>query len=208
MLFLNENDLKRCLDLDSLRASMKEALQSYSSKTATSFPRAVFNTQSGGAIAPIGFMPAIDYERDLLGYKAITVFHENRRLNLNPHQGVVVLLDRKTGKLKCILDGSFLTAVRTAAVSAAATDALSKLNSKTLALIGSGRQAIEHVYSIARIRPIEHIQVYSRSQKSFDQFNEHFNANPKLKNQSTRINRSRMTNKAAANFPKTCTIKP
>jgi len=152
---------------------MKEALQSYSSKKATSFPRAVFNTQPG-AEAPIGFMPAIDYERDLLGYKAVTVFHENRKLNLNPHQGVVVLLDRKTGKVKCILDGSFLTAVRTAAVSAVATDALSKLHSKTLALIGSGRQAIEHVYSIARIRPIEHLQVYSRSQKSFDEFYEHF----------------------------------
>lgn len=173
MLFLNQYDLKQCLDLDALRARMNEALQSVSLKQATNFTRAVYETQQRHP-APLGFMPAVDHGRHLLGYKAITVFHDNRKINQNPHQGIVVLLDSQTGIVQCILDGFFLTAVRTAAVSAVATDLLARSDSTVLALIGAGCQAIEHVESIARIRPIEQIHVYTRSQQSFDDFFAHF----------------------------------
>jgi alanine dehydrogenase len=166
MLFLNEHDLKKCLDLDDLRNYMKRALHSFSRKKSINFPRTVFNTQINNA--PLGFMPAVDHENNLLGYKVVGVFHDNTEINLNPHQGIVALIDQKTGKVKCILDGSFVTAVRTAAVSAAATDLLSRTNAKTLGLIGAGSQAIEHANAITRIRPIETIYVYSRTQKSFD----------------------------------------
>lgn len=176
MLFLNELDLKKCLDLDELRIYMKLALQSFSRKKSINFPRTVFNTQINNA--PLGFMPAVDHESNLLGYKVVAVFHDNSEINLNPHQGIVALIDGKTGKVKCILDGSFVTAVRTAAVSAAATDLLSRADAKILALIGAGFQAIEHVNAIARIRPIEKIYVYSRTQKSFDSLTEKLSQYP------------------------------
>lgn len=166
MLFLNERDLKKCLDLDALRTSMSDGLQSFSLKKAINFPRAVFNTELNDAL--LGFMPAVDQKNQLLGYKAVGVFPQNAAFNLNPHQGIVVLLDTANGKVKSILDGSFITAVRTAAVSAAATNQLSRAHAKTMALIGSGCQAIEHVKAISRIRSIEQIYVYSRTQKSFD----------------------------------------
>lgn len=169
MLFLNEHDLMQCLNLDSLQRYMKEALRSFSLKESINFPRTVF--QAGGAHnALLGFMPALDHNKNILGYKAISVFHQNIKKNINPHQGIVTLLDSDTGKIKCIMDGFFITAVRTAAVSAVATDLLSRTDSKTLALVGAGCQAIAHVKAISRIRPIQNIRVYSRTSASFDAF--------------------------------------
>lgn len=173
MLFLNEHDLMQCLDLDILRTYMKDALLSFSLRQALHFPRVVFQTATEHN-APLGFMPAVDPHNKILGYKAITVFHHNKEKNLNPHQGIVTLLDSQTGKVKCILDGFFITAVRTAAVSAVATDLLSNVEAKTLAIIGSGCQAIAHVKAISRIRPIQNIRIYSRTNTSFNVFCEQF----------------------------------
>lgn len=167
MIILNSSDIEHCLDLDELRKCMMNALKSISTQSVKNFPRTVFNLDSNSAL---GFMPAMDSSRKVLGYKAISVFHDNALKGLNPHQGIVVLLDPQTGLIKCLLDGSTLTALRTAAVSAAATDRLSRTESNCLALIGAGRQAIEHVRAIIRIRPIKKIYLFTRSSNSADQF--------------------------------------
>src|SRR4029078_11695375 len=80
------------------------------------------------------------------------------------HQGVVTLLDPETGRIRALLDGTMVTALRTAAVSAAASEELSQPDSRVLAVLGTGRQAREHIRAITRIRPIEKILVYGRSQ--------------------------------------------
>ena len=169
ILFLNTHDLTLCFDADKLRATMQKALIAFSSNQAINYPRAVFALDNE-AQSPLGFMPAMDAHQALLGYKAITVFHQNTQKHLNPHQGIVVLLNEATGQVKCILDGSYLTAVRTAAVSAVATEKLSRPDASTLAIIGSGRQAIEHVHAISRIRPIQSLAVYTRKKESYRHF--------------------------------------
>lgn len=171
MLFLNAYDLNQCFDGDKLRVYMQDALISFSLKQSSNFPRAVF-TLNNEYKNPMGFMPAMDFNPAVLGYKAITVFHQNSQHHLNPHQGIIVLLNEETGQVKCILDGSYITAVRTAAVSAVATDKLSRSDSSRLAIIGSGRQAIEHVLAISRVRDIQSIFVYTRSQESFSHFSQ------------------------------------
>ena len=108
-------------------------------------------------------MPALNESRELMGYKAVTVFQSNSERGLNPHQGVVTLLNFNTGEIKCILEGSTITSLRTAAVSAAATDALSLPDSKILTILGSGRQAYEHIKAISKIRKLEEIRIFNRS---------------------------------------------
>lgn len=178
MLFLNMHDLNQCFDADELRTTMQNALISFSLKQAKNFPRAVF-TLDNAYKNPLGFMPAMDSNQALLGYKVITVFHQNPQKQLNPHQGIVVLLNEETGQVKCILDGLYVTAVRTAAVSAVATEKLSRPDSSTLSIIGSGRQAIEHVHAISRVRQIQSISVYTRKKESFSHFarifDDHYN---------------------------------
>lgn len=162
-LVLNAADLEYCLNLDELRLCMASALRSLSLKQSTNFPRTVINLQSS---VGIGFMPALNYSDNAVGYKVVTVSPKNAEYGINPHQGVVMLLDEKTYAVKCMLDGSTVTALRTAAVSALATDLLSRTDSTHLALIGTGRQAIEHLRAISKVRNITHVSVYARSSES------------------------------------------
>lgn len=165
MLLLNEHDLSTCLDYQELQHAMAQALMNYSSGKASNFPRAVFPVKQDNS--PMGVMVAVDHDKLLLGYKVITVFHGNHTKQLNPHQGIVACLDPNTGKVQAILDGFFVTAVRTAAVSAVATNYLSRNNSSTLALVGSGTQALEHIKAISKIRPIKRLLIYSRTKESY-----------------------------------------
>jgi ornithine cyclodeaminase len=73
------------------------------------------------------------------------------------------MMDPQQGLPAAILDASTVTAYRTAAVSAAATEELSLPHSRILGLIGAGRQCWEHLQAIAKIRPIEEVLLWGRS---------------------------------------------
>lgn len=157
---LNRRDILAVLDRTGLRQHMVEALMRISLGEALNYPRQVIELGPGRSL---GFMPAQDLILDLIGYKTVSVFSENKELGLNPHQGAVILLDSKTGQVRAILDGSTITAIRTAAVSAAATEKLSLPGSRILALIGAGRQAYEHALALSEVRKIKKIFVWNRS---------------------------------------------
>ena len=108
-------------------------------------------------------MPATLDEPAALGAKVITVFPGNDATPYDSHQGAVLLFDLELGRLLAILDASTITALRTAAVTAVATRALSRPESSTLALLGAGVQAATHLESIGLVRPIDQVRVWSRS---------------------------------------------
>jgi len=130
----------------------------------------------GGALLPLrqvvrladgrnafALMPAALDEPSALGAKVITVFPGNDATRYDSHQGAVLLFDTEHGRLIAILDASTITALRTAAVSAVATRALARPESRTLALLGAGVQAATHMESIGLVRPIDQVRVWSRS---------------------------------------------
>lgn len=166
MLFLNEQHLRACLDYTSLQNEMAQALIHVSNEKATNFPRVALPVKQDGS--PLGLMAAVDHTQSLLGYKVITVFHDNRAKQLNPHQGLVVYLNSETGRVQSVLDASYVTAVRTAAVSAVATHHLSRHDASNLALVGSGVQALEHIKAISSIRSIRRLFIYSRTRASYE----------------------------------------
>lgn len=159
-LVLSATDILAAHSAKGLKKAMEHALKNLSSAQAQNFPRTVIEFNSSSAL---GVMPAQDQSRNLLGYKAVSVFFANRQIGLNPHQGLVILMDEHTGLIKALLDGTTVTALRTAAVSAAATERLSKQDAKTLTLIGAGRQAYEHALAIYEVRPIQKIQIWNRT---------------------------------------------
>jgi alanine dehydrogenase len=159
VLVLNSALLESLLDLDGLRVGMKAAMRAFASGQAQSFPRHVVEVGEGA----LGFMAARHSSDHLLGYKAVSVFKRNGERGLNPHQGLVVLVDPDTGLPRALCDGATITAFRTAAMSAAATDLLAVKNARHLALIGTGRQAFEHARAILKVRPIERISIGARS---------------------------------------------
>lgn len=114
----------------------------------------------------LGVMPGYAGSLGVMGIKVITVFHANREEGLPSHQGVVMLFDAKHGQPLMIFDALEITAIRTAAASAVAAKLLSRENSSTLAIIGSGEQARRHIEAMLLVRDIKHINIWSRNEKN------------------------------------------
>jgi ornithine cyclodeaminase/alanine dehydrogenase-like protein (mu-crystallin family) len=98
-----------------------------------------------------------------LGVKVVSVFPANSKYQLPSIHGIYILMDGKTGAVKCLLDGKALTAKRTAAASALASCFLSKKGSRSLLMIGTGAQAPDLIRAHAAVRPIEEVFVWGRN---------------------------------------------
>jgi ornithine cyclodeaminase len=96
-----------------------------------------------------------------IGVKVITVFPGNRGTAFDSHQGAVLLFDGAQGRLQAVIDAGEVTAIRTAAVSAVATDLLAREDAGDLALLGSGVQARTHLAAMRAVRPIRRVRVWS-----------------------------------------------
>lgn len=81
----------------------------------------------------------------------------------SPVQGVIVLFDGSTGAPAALIDAASITAIRTAATSAVATDALADPGASRLAVIGAGVQASSHVEAMLAVRPITHLRIWNRT---------------------------------------------
>ena len=97
------------------------------------------------------------------GAKLISIFPENAAQGMQSHQGVIVLFEPDTGTPVCVVHAGEVTAIRTAAASAVATDALARKDAKHLAILGTGEQAATHARAIAKVRELESITIWGRS---------------------------------------------
>lgn len=105
-----------------------------------------------------------------IGAKVITVFPDNQASPYESHIGVVLCFDGESGRLLAIADASSITAIRTAAVSGLATRLLARVSASTLAILGSGVQAMRHLEAMRCVRPIEVVRVWSRNAHSAGAF--------------------------------------
>ena len=115
----------------------------------------------------LGVMPGFIAQREeaeaALGMKAVLVFPRNAERGIDTHQGAVLLFEADTGRLSTLMDGGTITAVRTAAVSAVATDALAPKDAAELAILGAGVQGRKHLEAVAAVRPLRRVRIWSRS---------------------------------------------
>lgn len=116
------------------------------------------------------FMPAHLADTAALGCKVVSVRPGNPGRGLPLIAAVVVLVDEATGAPLAVLEGSYLTALRTGAVSGVATDLLARPDSRVLACYGAGVQAATQVEAVCAVRPIERVWVRSRSEASARRF--------------------------------------
>jgi len=110
-----------------------------------------------------GIMPGAMGAHAVFGAKLISVFHDNFAKGIQSHQGLIILFDPQTGAPVCVVHAGEVTAIRTAAASAVATDALARADASRLALLGYGEQAATHARAIAQVRALESITVWGRS---------------------------------------------
>ena len=95
------------------------------------------------------------------GLKAVCIIPANPARGLDAHQGLVTLFDGETGEPTAILDAAALTEVRTAAVSAVATRALARPQSRVLAILGAGTQGRAHLAALTLAGEYEQVRIYS-----------------------------------------------
>ena len=123
-----------------------------------------------------GVMPGAMGERAAFGAKLISIYPENFAKGIQSHQGVVLLFDPDTGAPVCIAHAGEVTAIRTAAATAVATDALARLDATRLALLGYGEQAETHLRALRHVRPIDAVTVWGRSPERAQAFAERMSA--------------------------------
>ncbi|MDO8900070.1 MAG: ornithine cyclodeaminase family protein [Phenylobacterium sp.] len=123
-----------------------------------------------------GVMPGALGERACFGAKLVSVFPENFAQGRQSHQGVVVLFDGESGASICVAHAGEITAIRTAAASAVATDALARPEAHRLAILGYGEQARTHLRAISRVRRLTDVRVWGRDLARADAFAEAMSA--------------------------------
>ncbi len=158
---LSEQDVRIVLSMRDLIDAMERAFARFSSREVAQPLRSVIEV--GLQKAFVGVMPAFIPDPGALGTKVVSVFGSNTAVGLPTHLATIVLLDPMTGELLSIMDGRFITEVRTAAVSAVSVKHLARRDASRLAIIGSGVQARSHLEAIAMVRPLRDVRVWSRS---------------------------------------------
>jgi ornithine cyclodeaminase len=117
-----------------------------------------------------GVMPGTLGEHAPFGAKIVSVYPENFAAGRQSHQGVIVLFEPESGAPVCVVHAGEVTAIRTAAASAVATDALARPEASQLAILGYGEQARAHLRAIAQVRPIEKALVWGRDARRAQAF--------------------------------------
>jgi alanine dehydrogenase len=164
MLILSEKQVEALIDIDELIAALERAHIQYSTGKAVMPVRLVVPLpQIDGRITS---MPGFLNEDQALGMKVVTYFHNNPKQNLPSILATIMLFSSETGKMIAVMDGSYITAIRTACASAMASKVLSNPSASVLGVLGAGVQAKAHIMAVARVRKIRTIKIYSPSGKS------------------------------------------
>lgn len=96
------------------------------------------------------------------GIKLVCKYDREPNSPYGTHVGVVLVFDSEKGIPLAMIEGASLTAIRTSAASAMATDLLANPDAKTLAILGCGEQALRHVRAMLAVRDVEHVHVWGR----------------------------------------------
>lgn len=146
---------------------VREAMIALSRGVTRQLPRSIIDLDEGRAF---GLMPGAMGPGQVFGAKLISVYPENFAKGVQSHQGLVTIFEPQTGAVAAIVHAGEVTAIRTAAASAVATDALARPEASRLAILGYGEQAREHAHAMAQVRDLTELRVWGRSPDKAEAF--------------------------------------
>lgn len=163
---LSRADVQRCLTMTEAIGAMREAFAALSTGQAQVPQRLAVDLPRQGVAL---LMPSLlqTQQQSAFALKLITVVPHNQFRQLPLTAASVLLLDADTGQTRAIMEGSWLTAMRTGAASGLATDLLALPHADTLALFGAGVQTLTQVLAIHTVRPLREVRVFNRSEAHF-----------------------------------------
>ncbi len=160
MRIIDKEEVARRLTYAACIPIIRQAMIAFSRGETRQLLRAIIPLAQGHVF---GIMPGALGASAAFGAKLISVFPDNFAKGVQSHQGVVVLFEPATGAPVCIAHAGEITAIRTAAASAVATEALARPDARRLAILGYGEQAHTHARALQHVRPLEQVRVWGRS---------------------------------------------
>ncbi len=160
MRFIDQAEVRRRLTYERCIPIVRAAMIAFSRGETRQLLRSIIPLAEGRMF---GIMPGALGERAAFGAKLISVFPDNFAKGIQSHQGLVLMFDPDTGAPVCVAHAGEVTAIRTAAASAVATDALARPDASVMAVLGYGEQAATHIRAIRLVRPLSEVRVWGRS---------------------------------------------
>ncbi len=157
--YIDEAGVRAVLQWDPLIDAMETALGEFSSGKVLQPVRSVLTIEEGQRY--LGVMPAV--AEGAMGLKLVSFYPANAGKGVATHHAMIVLMRPDTGEPMAAMDGTLITEMRTAAVSAAVTRRLARPDARVLALIGGGVQAGAHLAALKRVRNFDQARVWSRT---------------------------------------------
>jgi ornithine cyclodeaminase/alanine dehydrogenase-like protein (mu-crystallin family) len=151
-------DVESLLDHDELMTAVATALRQLAAGESSVPPRIATFTDHGLIAAMPGYLPGSP-----AAVKLVSVFPGNADHDRPTHQAIVVVFDAATGTPRAIVDGTAITARRTAATSAVAARALVRPGSRVLAILGAGVQGRAHLDVMRRVFELDEVRIASRT---------------------------------------------
>jgi alanine dehydrogenase len=156
VILLSQREVEELLDLDALIDALASAHRELSEGKASMPPRiAAFAERNGLLGAMPAYLPSAG-----LACKLVSLFPENR--DRHTHQALICVFEPTNGTPVALMDGTYITATRTAAGSALATRLLAREDARVLAILGAGVQARTHADALRRVRSFDEIRVAAR----------------------------------------------
>lgn len=158
MLLLTKEDIKKVFSMRDAIEADKECYRAFSEGKFDVPQRAVINGSDGNFL----FMPAYSEEMKAAGLKIVNIMPGNPAKGLPASIGQVLLIDGETGVVKALMDGTYITALRTAAASGAAFDLFGSQDASIGAMIGTGSQAMCQLEALLTVRHLREVRVAAR----------------------------------------------
>jgi len=169
MLFLTQKEVQKILPLEQIKKvvnAMEKAFSDFAQGIAQMPPKMylIFEEFDGD----LRIMPSFSKKLLMAGTKIVNVHPQNPKKKLPSVMAVIILNDPKTGLPLALMDGTWITAMRTGAASAVATKYLARKNAKTLGVVGAGFQAVTQIVGISKVRKLKEISVYDIKEEAVE----------------------------------------
>jgi alanine dehydrogenase len=165
---LSNQDIRRALPMHQAIETMKRAFAQLSTGQADVPLRAVLDVPRHNGVTLV--MPGYLATDDQMAVKVVSVFNDNPTTGLPLIHALVVVVDATTGAPAAVLDGTYLTALRTGAASGAATDLLARQDACTAAIFGAGVQGRTQLEAVCTARPIKEAWIYDLATERADAY--------------------------------------
>jgi ornithine cyclodeaminase/thiomorpholine-carboxylate dehydrogenase len=158
VLWITEEEVEELLDLDELIQALLDGFSWLSAGKVVGPDRPMVTVPNGYQLSMAAYRPGSP-----IVVKLVSVFHGNVTHRIPGHLALICVFDSETGATRAVMDGTYVTAIRTAGAAAVSTQLLARIDAKILAVIGAGVQGQSHIRLFPRVRNIQEIRVASLS---------------------------------------------